>query len=64
MGLNGNARPRGTDRAEVIQVIMTKSLVGRGTNDDPCCIITQYWDLSGNLLAQNDPMSGYFDKEG
>ena len=29
------ARPRGTDKARVIRVIVTESLLGRGTADDP-----------------------------
>lgn len=48
-------RPRGTDSAEVIQVIRTKSLRGEGMQQDLCRIVTQYWDFDGNLLAENDP---------
>lgn len=51
---NKTARPRGTDSAKVIQVIVTESLKGLGTTDDPCRILTQYWDFEGNLLAEND----------
>lgn len=47
-------RPRGTDHACVIQVIVTKSLVGIGIEDDPCRLINQYWDFDGNLLATTD----------
>ena len=49
------ARPRGTDSAQVIQVIKTESMRGEGTLDDLCRIVTQYWDFEGNLLAENDP---------
>lgn len=49
------ARPRGTDSAQVIRVIVTKSLRGEGTQEDLCRIVTQYWDFEGNLLAENDP---------
>lgn len=49
------ARPRGTDSAQVIQVIKTESLRGEGTQKDLCRIVTQYWDFDGNLLAENDP---------
>ena len=31
-----SVRPRGTDSAKVIQVIVTKSLEGIGTEEDPC----------------------------
>lgn len=46
--------PRGTDGARVILVIETKALRGEGSNEDPCRIVTQYWDLQGNLLAEGD----------
>lgn len=48
-------RPRGTDSARVIQVIVTEALRGKGTNEDLCRLVTQYWDFEGNLLAENDP---------
>ena len=46
-----SVRPRGTDIAKVIQVIVTKSLEGIGTEEDPCKIQTRYWSLDGILLA-------------
>ena len=46
-------RPRGTDRAKVIQVIVTESLVGSGTEADPAAIVKQYWDFDGSLLASD-----------
>lgn len=45
------------DTARVIQVIETK-LLRRGSgesNDDPIRIVTQYWTLEGELLAEVDP---------
>ena len=45
------ARPRGTDSAKVIQVIVTEALEGAGTEDDPCRIQKRYWSLEGELLA-------------
>jgi len=48
------ARPRGTDHAQVIQVIQTKALTGIGSDEDPCRYIFQYWDFEGNLLAEKD----------
>lgn len=47
--------PRGADSAKVIQVIRTEALKGKGTPDDKCRIVKQYWDFDGNLLAENDP---------
>lgn len=49
-------RPRGTDKAEVIQVIKTTSLLGDGTPKDPARYIYQYWDFKGNLLASHDTL--------
>lgn len=51
------ARPRGTDRAKVIQVIVTEAIEGRGTEDDPVRTIYQYWDFDGTLLAICNPVS-------
>lgn len=51
-----SVRPRGTDKAEVIQVIRTKSTLGEGTKEDPARYIYQYWDFEGNLLASNDTL--------
>ena len=53
---NKNAvRPRGTDSARVIQVIETRAIRGRGSEDDLCREVIQYWDFEGELLAENDP---------
>lgn len=49
------ARPRGTDKAKVIQVIVTEALRGEGTETDVCRCVMQYWDFDGRLLAENDP---------
>lgn len=48
------ARPDGTKSAKVIQVIETKAKRGLGTKKDPVRIVTQYWDLEGNFLAEMD----------
>ena len=49
-------RPRGTDSAKVISVIVTESVRGYGIEDDLCRTVTQYWDFDGTLLAENDPV--------
>ena len=56
-------RPRGTDAAELITVIKTKALRGVGTDEDPCRIVTQYWDIKGNLLAESDPFIEELERE-
>lgn len=45
-------RPRGTDSAQMIQVIVTRSLEGSGTAQDPCRTQVRYWDPDGTLLAE------------
>ena len=50
------ARPRGTDKAEIIQVIKTTSILGQGIEKDPVRYIYQYWDFEGNLLAKQDTL--------
>lgn len=49
---------RNHDFARVIQVIETR-LERRGSGkdkDDPIRIVTQYWSLEGELLAEVDPI--------
>lgn len=50
------ARPRGTDRAWVEQVVVTESILGRGTEEDPVRILKQFWSFGGVLLAQHDTL--------
>ena len=54
-GPKNTVRPNGTNSAKVIQVIETKSNRGKGTPDDLCRRVVQYWSLEGKLLAENDP---------
>ncbi len=49
-------RPRGTDKAKVIRVIRTESIIGNGTKEDQVRQIYQYWDFKGNLLAKHDTL--------
>ncbi len=46
--------PRGTDSASVIQIIITKSIKGSGTEKDPVRNVYQYWDFDGNILFTKD----------
>lgn len=57
-------RPRGTDSACVIQVIETVSARGRGTEEDLCRSVIQYWDFEGNLLAEKDPCTMESETQG
>lgn len=47
--------PRGCDSARVIEVVETTSLRGAGIDiTDPARIVYEYWDFSGNKLAERD----------
>ena len=46
------------DEARVIRVIEIKSLVGDGTKDDPCRLITEYFSLDGERLARVKEFEG------
>ena len=54
-------RPRGTDKAEVMQVIKTTSFLRLGTEKDPIRYVYQYWDFEGNLLAEHDVLKEAID---
>lgn len=41
--------------ARVIKVIETVALRGLGVTGNVLRLVTQYWDLDGELLAENDP---------
>lgn len=41
--------------ARVVEVIEVRGCVGKGTEENPNRIITEYWSKDGNLLAVNDP---------
>lgn len=47
---------KGTDSAKVIQVIETRTCIGKGTQEDVCRYLYQYWNLEGKLLAEHDPV--------
>lgn len=41
--------------AKLIQVIVTESCRGKGTQDDVSRMVTEYWSTDGEKLAENDP---------
>lgn len=56
--------PRGCDSAKVIQVIQTKSARGAGTKNQPCRIVTEYWSLEGQKLAEADSQADGQQEDG
>jgi len=57
MSEENTARSRGTDSALIIEVIMTQSIMGKGTESDPFRLVTQYWHKNGELIATIDPVN-------
>lgn len=55
-------KARGTDKARLIKVIVTESLLGDGTENNPVRIIYQYWDFKGNLLAKRDTLKDNYER--
>ncbi len=49
------ARTMGVNSARVIKVIEVITRAGKGTQEDPNRLVTQYWSLDGKLLATVDP---------
>lgn len=47
--------PHGVESARVIPVIETKTARGSGMPDQPVRIVTEYWSLKGEKLAESDP---------
>ena len=47
---------RGSRSAQLMEVIAVQTTVGKGTEQDPKRIITEYWSKDGELLAVNDPI--------
>lgn len=53
-----NGYPRGCDSARLMAVIETKTARGSGAwPEDPARVVTEYWSLTGEKLAEFDPIS-------
>jgi hypothetical protein len=42
-------------KARMIQVIEVEHIRGGGTENEPLRAVKTYWDMKGNLLAEQDP---------
>ncbi len=47
-------RKSNVNKAELIEVIKTDSVCGKGTEESPVRVIIEYWSLEGKLLARVD----------
>ena len=52
---DGMVRADSPKSVRVISVIEVKANRGLGIEKDPVRVVTQYWDMKGNLLAERDP---------
>lgn len=43
-------------KAEVVQVIRTETVEGKGTKESPICRMIRYWTLDGTLLSEEPYM--------
>ena len=41
-------------QAKLVSVIEVRTKHGTGTTEDPVRIVTQYWGIDGNFLAEKD----------
>jgi len=47
------------DKVEIIQLIKTTlTRRGKGIEGDPVRVITQFWDMQGELMFEYDPEKG------
>lgn len=51
---DGMVRADGPKSVRVISVIEVKTNRGLGIEKDPVRVVTQYWDMKGNFLAERD----------
>jgi len=56
-----NKRLSNIDEVKIMQVIEIKSLIGKGTPEDVCRQLIEYYDMDGNLLARYDSWSSNLD---
>ncbi len=47
-------RKSNVNTVELIEVIKTESVCGKGTEEDPVRVVIEYWSLEGELLARVD----------
>lgn len=41
-------------RAEIVEVIKTETVEGKGTTDDPVRNVVRYWDKDGTLIFESE----------
>lgn len=63
---NTAPRERGAEKcgsrsARLVEVIEVRTCVGKGTEENPKRIVTEYWSKEGKLLAVSDPQ---YDERG
>ena len=41
-------------KAELVEVIRTENVEGKGTEEDPVRTVVRYWDKDGTLLSESE----------
>lgn len=39
-------------KAEIVKVIRTETVEGKGTEESPVCSVRRYWTLEGKLISE------------
>ena len=39
-------------KAEIVKVIRTETVEGKGTEESPVCSVRRYWTLEGELISE------------
>ena len=50
-------------KAEIVKVIRTETVEGKGTEESPVCSVRRYWTLEGELISEQILMGGKDPKE-
>ena len=50
-------------KAEIVKVIRTDTVEGKGTEESPVCSVRRYWTLEGELISEQILMGGKDPKE-
>ena len=50
-------------KAEIVKVIRTDTVEGKGTEESPVCSVRRYWTLEGELISEQILMGEKNSKE-
>ncbi|WP_342999444.1 hypothetical protein [Coprococcus comes] len=50
-------------KAEIVKVIRTDTVEGKGTEESPVCSVRRYWTLEGELISEQILMGEIAEKK-